>query len=332
MKRLALAVVVGALAVPATAAAAPPVTVATATTPDGQALQLQARRSTHRGVCLSVLGVFTRRVPLGCARPPRTAREEPEASVGGVGTDRVEVTAGMTTARTAALALRFRRPGRRLRVPTSAGPQAFGAVRFYLIAVRPPLPVYERFLSADGHVRAAADLDPYQRPPVRGPLTLARGRLAGHRYRVKLTERSFLDPRPGRPERRVVLACLEIDADGGGAESCGDLPGHRLTVDASGSCGNGPEVIVASAGRPAARFELRLHNGHVRSVRGRPAPHWPGFAGRRVGVTTIPHARRVESVIAVSRRGRPLERRRVRLGHGPRADSCSDSYGRKAVA
>lgn len=165
---------------------------------------------------------------------------------------------------------------------------------------------------------------------VGGPVTVARRRLAGHRYRVKLAVRSFLEPRPGRPERRIVLPCIGIDHEGGGVEDCEDLPRVPLTVYSSGSCRNGPEVIVASARRPAARFELRLRNGHARSVRGRPAPHWPGFAGRRLGVSTIAHARRLKSVIAVSRHGRRLARRRVRLGREPAGHGCSTTYGRKA--
>jgi hypothetical protein len=325
MRRLALAVVVGGLAVPATAAAAaPPVPVATATAPDGTTATLLARPR-KGGICLT-LARASHRTHFGCLPLPTAESEADEIGAGNLD-EHTAMVVGVARPATKAIALRFRRPGRRVTIPTVAAPGPWaGKARFYLGLLRPPAPIYARLLAADGHVRVASDIDPFARPPVRGPRRLARLEVGSRPLRLSVVQRSFLDPRRGHPEHRQVDTCLRLSAPTSGDESCGLPPRHFVDFEWSGSCGNGPLALYGVLPRRAASVELGLRHGRTQRVRTKPLPTWPHVAGRRYFAVAVAHARAVRRLVALDRNARRIAGGRPHLGRRGRGFRCGGGF------
>jgi len=320
------------------------VTVATTVTADGRTISLVAQDS-NQGLCLKLVGIPDLQRP-NCSPPPARAWFDAANGVlpGGFDADPVPTTyfAGAVTPGTAALQLLLR-GGRSATFTTVDGGYSGrykGNVRFFL-GTEPGLtqPYYSRALDSAGKVRAAFEDESVVRP-YRGPVVVARGRLAGHRYHVLAELKRVLDPSAGQPEQRRPALCMALRRSGGifpgepRTFDCDPLPGAgalqvNYGTDSGGKgCPVGPDVFIyGTARRSIARVELRLSDGSTLRAPVRSPPRSLGISRGLFAAASASAAPPVE-VDAFGRSGT-----RVAHSHVPGSGQhlpkggCSGSFG-----
>lgn len=313
MTRTALLTLALLLALAAPAAAAP-TPVATTTGPDGKTITLEAHRQ-GKLICLDVM-VGERGELVGCAAPPTDA-EGDAAAVQFAPFGRFGLFVGVVSPRTAVVRVDFAR-GPTLDLVARDAPGFNTRARFLLGVRTPPgKPTYARAFDPDGQLRAADDIDPFARAPRRGPRLLVHGRLGGLRYRVSALVRTFLDPRPGRPEARRSSPCLAVQADPGIAEeNCRDGT-SPISANYSGDCDGSPLLFYGTVAARAARVDVIFgRRRHRARLFGLPAAF--GFGRQRGWILPARKGSRSAVVESRSRTGRRLER----VGLGISADLC----------